>query len=146
VSSIRKILVPTDFSPGAAEALRFAVELARPIDAALTLLHAYQLPSYYFPDGSVYTTSASVAADIISSVTSELERARRDTDAQGVAARVSSVEGQPAAAILEAARGHDLVVMGTHGRTGLRHLLLGSVAEKVVRSASCPVLTVRTPG
>jgi nucleotide-binding universal stress UspA family protein len=143
VMTLRKILVPTDFSEGGQRALEYAVTLARPLEASLTLFHAYQFPSYGFPDGSIYITPPEVGARIVSEVADALARDKAFAEARGVAATVRSIEAHPVEGILEAARDHDLIVMGTHGRTGIKHLLLGSVAEKVVRHASCPVLTVR---
>lgn len=144
---IRKILVPVDFSANAKEALAWAADLARRYDAAVTLAHVYQPISMTLPDGFVLS-SAPALVDLLNQLDRALADARRDlTDvAPGIKVDTQLLQGVPFAEIVRFARegGYDLVVMGTHGRTGLKHALLGSVAEKVVRKAPCPVLTIRT--
>jgi nucleotide-binding universal stress UspA family protein len=142
---IRTILVPIDFSPHAQEAMAWAVDLARRYDATLVLAHVVQpVPWLAAPDGMAFTP-----ADIVASTRRELldalEQTRRSVVAAGVRAEAELLDGSPAHEIAVLARRIDasLIVMGTHGRTGLQHALLGSVAEKVVRHSSCPVLTVR---
>jgi nucleotide-binding universal stress UspA family protein len=140
---LRKILVPTDFSDGAAEALRVAVDLARRLDGEITLLHVYQMPVY--PELAV---SAEAVRDFLTTVQDALARAKDAVNhMDGPSIGIAQVEGQPAAGIVAFAQEgkFDLVVIGTHGRTGLSRLLIGSVAERVVRTAGCPVLSVRTP-
>lgn len=141
--NIKKILAPTDFSESAREAIAFAVELAGKFGASLTLLHAYQTPAYLLPEGSILAGS-DLIVDIMNRAGEALEAARHDLEGQ-VPVDTLLVEGLPFVQIVSAAQegGYDLIVMGTHGRTGLRHVLLGSVAERVVRRAHCPVLTVR---
>ena len=138
-------LVPHDFSDDAEAALEAAVELARRLGARLHLLHVYQQP---------VDVLSPYGVAIQPNVGPEL-RAAAQGRLQQLAARISGVrvelhvaEGPPALAIAEQAQslGADLVVMGTHGRTGLRHLLLGSVAERTMRTAPCPVLTVKAAG
>jgi universal stress protein A len=140
---IRKILVPTDFSPGAAVAIDEARMLAKAFGATVTLLHVYSLPTYVFPDGSTFIAGAEVTARIERDVEEALSRTAQTIGDVPVETR--SQIGSAWDEIVRAARAYDLVVMGTHGRSGLRHLFLGSVAEKVVRHAPCPVLTVRLP-
>jgi nucleotide-binding universal stress UspA family protein len=140
---IRKILVPTDFSPGAAAAIDEARMLAKAFEATLTLFHVYSLPTYVFPDGSTFVAGAEVTARIQHDVEEALSRAAQTI--HDVPVETRSQIGSAWDEIVRTAREYDLVVMGTHGRTGLRHLFLGSVAEKVVRHAHCPVLTVRLP-
>jgi len=141
-----RILVPTDFSPMSEQAAISAATLARSAGGRLTLLHVYNPPSAMMPDGSTFppTPEQLVAATL--RVDHELAEARR-----GLVARVGDINvetisliGDAAHEILEAAASgeYDLIVMGTHGRSGLRRLLLGSVAEKVLRRAQIPVLTV----
>jgi nucleotide-binding universal stress UspA family protein len=142
---IRKILVPTDFSTPSEVALRYAVGLARELGATLTILHVYQLPNYILPDGTVLLARAETTTQIAERTDAALDRCRRfvgDT----VPAATQTAEGAPAEQIVRAAEAgaYDLVVMGTHGRTGLSHLLLGSVAERVVRTATRPILTIRS--
>ncbi len=141
---IRTIVVPVDFSPSADEARAWAVDLARRYDAELIVTHTGPPVAWpASPDGIMTVT------DIVESTRRELaislEGLRASIEAAGVRARSRMLDGIPATEISRLAReaGADLVVMGTHGRTGLKHALLGSVAEKVVRTAPCPVLTVR---
>jgi len=142
---VTKILVPVDFSAHAMKALNYAAELARKFDASLVLMHAYAIPAYTLPEGYIMASPATVA-EVMNKIEEAMGGARKQAEQLGVK-NVESVvvEGIPFAEIVRTARekGCDLIVMGTHGRTGLRHALLGSVAEKVVRKASCAVLTVR---
>jgi nucleotide-binding universal stress UspA family protein len=145
--TVTRILVPTDFSESADAALAYAKTLAGCLGASLHLLHVYTDP--YGP--SVYVPEVYVP------VPAEMrERALEDVRAQ-LAQRLDAEEttyfrgthavvtGLTAKEIVKYAADHDiaLIVMGTHGRRGVAHLLLGSVAEHVVRTAPCPVLTVR---
>jgi universal stress protein A len=142
---IRKILVPTDFSAHSREAQAWAVELARHYDASLTLAHVYQPISYALPEGYVLP-SANLLADLEVNLGKALDDAKRQLETNpGLRVDTVLVQGVPFAEIVRLARegSFDLIVLSTHGRTGLRHALLGSVAEKVVRKAPCPVLTVR---
>ncbi|HVS03648.1 MAG TPA: universal stress protein [Thermoanaerobaculia bacterium] len=145
---VRTILVPTDFSADAERAAQVARSVLAPVEAGarLVLLHAYHLPVEYTAYGTIPTglsfqqDVAAVAEERLAEIAGAL---RRD----GLEVTVMSREGYPPEAIVQAARevGADLVAMGSHGRTGLRHLLLGSTAERVVQHAPCPVLTVRHP-
>jgi nucleotide-binding universal stress UspA family protein len=128
MSNFKTILHPTDFSPSASEALQIASSLARQHGAKLILLHVAQRPIIDWP-----------------ALQAQLNALAAGTKIDSVEARV--VEGDPAGAIVDLAReaGADVIVIGSHGRTGLGRLLMGSVAEHVVRKASCPVLTVKTP-
>jgi nucleotide-binding universal stress UspA family protein len=146
-SIFRRILVPHDFSPQATVALKTAAGLAREHTGTLTVLHA--IVPFYMPADVPF----GLAADTIPSPASFIPEQRKTlervvskalgTDAPRVAYRVEV--GDAAQCILEAARGADSIVMSTHGRSGLTHLLIGSVAEKVVRHAKVPVLTIRVP-
>ncbi len=141
----RKILAPTDFSKNAGEALEIAVDLAKRYEATLHLLHVDQLPAFAFPEGAVVAGPDTMLA-ITEAGAQGLAAAKADAERLGATrVTVQSVMGTPFADIVRVAREEkaDLIVMGTHGRTGLAHALLGSVAEKVVRKAPCPVLTVR---
>jgi universal stress protein A len=139
-----KILCPVDFSPPSHEALVAAADLAQRFDSALTLVHVYQVPMLAVPEMSL---DPGVLVQILRSIDETL--AKLTQEAIGLGARrveSSKIEGIPWDTIVKLARDgqSDLVVMGTHGRTGLRHALLGSVAERVVRHAPCPVLVVRS--
>jgi nucleotide-binding universal stress UspA family protein len=139
-----KILVPTDFSPSSEPALLFAVELARAVGASLTLLHVYNATPYEIPEGMPVSGILNIDG-VIAEFRKQLEAAKSRAEQAG-AARVDTtlLQGVAYAEITRLAeqRGYGLIVMGTHGRTGFAHMLLGSVAEKVVRKASCPVVTV----
>jgi nucleotide-binding universal stress UspA family protein len=143
----QRILCPLDFSKHSNRALDMACELARDNKAKLTLMHAYVIPSYPLPEGYVLASSETVAE-----ILSKTQQAMNEARARCVAAGVPQVEivlseGAAFAEIVRVAREQaaDLIVIGTHGRTGLKHALLGSVTEKVVRKAPCAVLTVRDP-
>ena len=142
---IRHILVPTDFSDGSTRAFETAVDMARDSGAQLTLFHVHHVPASVFPD-VILPLSPDLVRDIERSVELVLERWREQALAAGVAADTRTAIGGTADEICAAADalGADLIVIGTHGRGGLSHVLLGSVAEKVVRKAPCPVLTVRS--
>jgi nucleotide-binding universal stress UspA family protein len=142
---IQKILVPTDFSPDAGAAARLAAEVAQRFDASLTLFHVYQLGVYVTAEGGVLQTSAAHLAKQAQLVDDQLESARQSLDDVNVPIATASAAGDPAHQIVVAAEDYDLVVMGSRGHTGLLHLLLGSVTEKVVRHCRRPVLTVRSP-
>ena len=147
--SIRNILVPTDFSPGSDAALPYAYSLAEPFGARVVLFHAYVVPAYALPDGGVLAAWPETAAKIVEAVEDRLTAAKSNHPPPiGVSLEHASAEGPAADAIMKLAEEDefDLIVMGTHGRTGIRRALLGSVAEQVVRRAPCPVVTVREHG
>jgi nucleotide-binding universal stress UspA family protein len=142
MSAIHKILVPTDFSPHSDYAYRLASSLARDHGAHLVLLHV-RPPVVVF--GEMYPLSLPDPAEERQRL---LEQLRELYPADPVV-RVEPLvkDGDPVEEILDTARevGCDLIVLGTHGRTGLGRLVFGSVAEKVLRRACCPVLAVKTP-
>ncbi len=143
---IVNILCPVDFSEPSREALHYAVDLAVQFGARLTLLNVYQIPGYALPEGVVIATP-DVLTELVDSIEKQLDRWAEMARTQGAHdVRVRSELGTPHTEIDRVAKeaGHDLIVIGTHGRTGLKHVLLGSVAERVVRTAPCPVLTVRS--
>jgi nucleotide-binding universal stress UspA family protein len=141
----RKILCPIDFSAGAQNAFRVAARLASEANVELLLVHAWFLPA--FSAGG----ELPLPADAVQGMVDDAERGLTDllADAKKLGVtQVSSqlVSGPPWERIIELAEPDDLIVMGTHGRTGLTRLLLGSVAEKVVRHAPCSVLVTRPDG
>jgi nucleotide-binding universal stress UspA family protein len=141
----QKILVPTDFSKHSAEAVRAAVDLSRRYEASITLAYVFEPVTYALPEGHVMQAPPQIA-EMHSVFEQRLRQAAADAAAAGAVTIDSKLLTGPVAAEITdyAERGaYDLIVMGTHGRTGLRHLVLGSVAEKVVRTAPCAVLTVR---
>jgi nucleotide-binding universal stress UspA family protein len=147
MTGITRVLVPTDFSAASKEAFAYARALAERFDASLHLVHAFEDPF----------ATAAFAAEMYAPLPANL----RDTMLRDIEQRLALqfpaddrarfkgtteiVTGPTAKAIVEYSHslGSDLIVMGTHGRGGMAHLLLGSVAERVVRTAACPVLTVR---
>jgi nucleotide-binding universal stress UspA family protein len=145
----KRICCPIDFSDASRAAMEVAADLARRFGADLVLLHAYPIPGYTFPDGSV-VASPKMMQDLADQAQKHLEEWRVEAEKLVGAPRVTAEKaiGEPAAEILEAAKETraDLLVLGTHGRTGLEHALMGSIAERVVRRAHCPVLTVRPSG
>jgi len=140
----KNILVPTDLSEGAEEALDYACELAAQLGAKIHLLNVIGIPAMGVPELGVALTSTMIDTMLADNQRSldVLANARRDRCAIG---EVVLKTGDARDTINQTARdlGCDLIVMGTHGRRGLSRALLGSVAETVVRSAPCPVLTVR---
>jgi nucleotide-binding universal stress UspA family protein len=143
----KRICCPVDFSDASRAAMEVAADLARRAGASLTLLHAYPIPGYTFPDGSV-VASARMMQELADQAAKHLAEWRREAEALGAApVEAVTAAGEPASEILGHAARHgiDLLVLGTHGRSGLEHALLGSVTERVVRKARCHVLTVH-PG
>jgi len=143
----KNILVPVDFSAPSNAALRLASGLAARFQSSVTLLHVHELLPYGLPsDYEMYAPG--LRQRVAAQIEEELVAARRRAEAAGaVNIETQAIEGYPAADIAKVAArgGFDLIVMGTHGRRGIQHALLGSVAERVVRTAPCPVLTVRAP-
>ena len=141
----QKILVPVDFSACSAEAVRVAAELSARFEAALTIVHVYDPLVYALPDGFTFMPQPAVD-QLLQAFHDQLAQTKLQALEAG-ATRVETqvLQGFVAGAIVErAARGSfDLIVLGTHGRTGMQHLLIGSTAERVVRLAACPVLTVK---
>ena len=146
----QRILCPVDFSDCSREAMRAAVELSRAIGATVALLHVVEPPRALFPPPAGLMPTAGDGES--------LADARRELVAwQGHATGPGAGAGSRGAIVrggvpwheivseVERGDGFDLVVMGTHGRTGLTHVLMGSVAERVVRHARCSVLVVRPP-
>jgi nucleotide-binding universal stress UspA family protein len=142
----KRICCPIDFSDASHAAMEVAAHLARKNGASLVLLHAYPIPGYTFPDGSV-VASPRMMQELADQAEKHLKKWRAEAEKLVGAAQVRTEKaiGEPAAEILSFAKssGQELLVLGTHGRTGLEHALMGSVAERVVRKAHCPVLTVR---
>src|SRR5215472_5536807 len=142
-TTIRHILVAHDFGEAAQAALAFAMDLAKELKARITIVHAYEIPVYGFPEGLALTaeTIRRIEEATSQAMKGVIEHAQRPgMDIEGVLRQGPAWSEIVAAAVDTKA---DLVVIGTHGRRGLAHALLGSVAEKVVRAAPCPVLTVR---
>jgi nucleotide-binding universal stress UspA family protein len=145
VIQVQRILVPLDFSRHADFVLEWATHLAKEHSSRLLLLHAYHLPvefqqleGAYLPQD--FWASVKVEAE------QNLQRYAEPLRAQGLTVDLLVREGYPATVIEQEAidQRADLIVIGTRGLSGLKHLLLGSIAERVVQKAPCPVLTVKT--
>ena len=140
--AFRHILAPVDFEPCSKRALEVAIELALRFESRLTLIHAWDVPAYLY-------ASPYVAPDIWEcfgeAAKDQLEAALAATRARVPQAESVLARGPAGPEVIAAAERlkADLVVVGTHGRRGLSHLFLGSVAEKIVRGSSVPVLTVQ---
>ncbi len=144
--TLHRLLVPVDFTETSERALGYAIELARRFEAKITIMHAYQVPVYGFPDAA-YITSAELAAQISNVAQQRLDAMidAHKTDGvelvailrDGVAwEEINTVAGEIKA---------DLIVIGTHGRRGLARALLGSVAENVIRTSTLPVMVIHGP-
>jgi len=145
--SIRRILCPVDFSRFSHHALEHAVAIAREFGAEIEALHVSAVApvTALVPIGApLVPEPARLTQQERRAITTQLHEFTDDVDAAGVILRSTLKEQDPVAAIVETAESWpaDLIVMGTHGRSGFERLLLGSVAEKVLRKAPCPVLTV----
>ncbi len=149
--AFKKILCAVDFSDHAREAMRRAADLATSTGGSLTLLHAAYVPITSYGDGGPMLPSSGpeLTAQLGKEAEKHLAEWKKRAEEMGVRTVTTKVvAGLPWHTIveaLEADRDYDLVVIGTHGRSGLGRLLLGSVAENVVRHAPCPVLVVRQP-
>ena len=143
----RHILLPTDFSASSDVALDYARGVATRFGATLHLLHVIEAPIITGPLGAdmLITNSGTTQRDLFHDAKARIMARVASGERAGIPTMTEIVTGPSAGAILDYARkrGIDLIVMGTHGRSGMAHLLMGSVAEKVVRRAPCPVLTVR---
>ena len=144
--SLKKILCPIDHSDCSKEALKYAVSFAMRDEAKLYLLHIIDIRSFneslnamptQIPDNETLEQLRIKLLDCIP------EEIRDDMDVEATV-----IQGIPFAEIISTAKKKeiDMIVIGSHGRTGLKHMMMGSVSEKVVRKAPCPVLTVRQPG
>lgn len=143
METLRKILVPTDLHPSSRGAVEVAISMARKYGATLVLLHVYAVPIYAFPDGALLST-ASLASELSNAAQLGLNRAALEFGGQGVNVVAVLREGSAEDEILAVAdeEGVDLIVVGTHGRHGLKRALLGSVAESVLRDSKVPVMVV----
>ena len=146
MSRFRKILVPIDFSDHSSAALDLAIDVARTYGATLHLLHCYPIdPGAISPYGIVIPEGFD--RDVREAAGNQLARWADKAAAANVAVEQHLSSMFPAEVIARTAEeiGADLIVMGTRGLSGLKHVLLGSIAERVLRLAPCPVLTVKAP-
>jgi nucleotide-binding universal stress UspA family protein len=145
---IKTILYATDFSHGARAAMDHVVSLSKDYNAKLILLHVIQditIAEWYIPSE---LSVAEMVADIEKNAWQEMEKWLAEFSLKIKDVEKIVVRGVPFVEIIKTARekNADLIIIGTHGRTGIDHMLFGSTAEKVVRKAPCPVLTVRIAG
>jgi universal stress protein A len=142
---IRRILAPTDFSELSKQGLKSALELAQSFGAKLLLMHVVEPPSYPVEGIVPFQLGATLLDDLERQAGHELAQMLTEMQQSKVDVARRVVVGTPYRKIVEVAEDEktDLIVMTTHGRTGLSHLVMGSVAEKLVRTSPCPVLTIR---
>ena len=141
----RHMLAPTDFSEYSKQAVASALELAKKFGAKLSILHVVELPPYPVEGYVPPSLTATFMEDLEREASQELAQVVPEAESAGVeVARLVTV-GSPYHKIIDLAEAEqvDLIVMATAGRTGFSHLIMGSIAERVVRTASCPVLTIR---
>ncbi len=144
--NVKTILVPTDFSADAEKALSTATELAKRFGARIVVLHAYHVDiAVVSPMAGGYALPQGFYEDLRSRATAQVEKLAKEAAAEGIEATGIAIQESDAVAIAAQSESlpADLIVMGTRGLTGLKHVVLGSVAERVVRTAPCPVLTVK---
>ncbi len=148
LSGYRRILWPTDFSELAKDALPHAMAVAADSGAEIVLLHVFTPPPPYSMPEIAGDLWAELMQKQRAAAEEELHRLAEQVKGPKLRTRTVLAEGVPFDQILQAAERLqcDLIVMATHGHTGLAHAIIGSVAENVVRRAPCPVLTVRPPG
>ena len=139
----KKILVPTDFSDTAEHGTRYAFQLARALGARVSLLYVYIIPV----PPEARALAGAFADETEQDAQKRLEEVAAKFHGSEALDAALLATGEPSTAIINTAReiGADLIVIGTHGRRGVRRMLLGSVAETVLRSAPCPVLAIRLP-
>jgi nucleotide-binding universal stress UspA family protein len=142
-TELKDLLVPIDFGASSAHALELAVDLAHRLGSRIVLVHVCDIPSYVY--GGMTFATADLLGPIEEAAREHLQKTLRQVQAEVPGTSAVLRNGNPALEILAVIsdKHPDLVVMGTHGRTGVSHALLGSVAEKVVRLSKVPVLTVR---
>jgi nucleotide-binding universal stress UspA family protein len=147
MSAITRVLFPTDFSAHAEHAWSYGLLLAAQFSAEIHVLHVLTPPPRLTEAYAAQIDPEALLASARTEATAVLERHVREAKTRGLVCHPAIRAGVDFREIIDYARASnvDLIVMATHGRTGLAHVLLGSVAEKVVRKAPCPVLTVKHP-
>ena len=143
---INKVMVPTDFSQESLKALRYATEFASSLLAAeILVVHVMEPPVYPAMNFAGAANVPSFYDELRQACAERLDKLVKDEIPEGIEARAIMRDGRPFAELVETAGEEevDLIIVATHGHTGHKHLMLGSTAEKIVRTAPCPVLTVR---
>ena len=146
-STINKVLVPIDFSDYSKSALRYAVNFAKSFNAEIILIYVVE-PVIYPPDFSMgQIAMPSINTEWDDRAKDELQKLAKSEIIGAVKVKTIIKTGKPFVEIIETAKEEnvDLIIIATHGRSGVEHILFGSTAEKVVRKAPCPVLTLREP-
>lgn len=140
---IKSIVCPIDFSPGSERAMEHAMSVAEKYGATVHLLHVYPLDVFVGPDGGL-TLTPEIVAKIAEQSTQGLEKLATPFREQGRSVAIHVCDGMAAEETVRFAQKQkaDLIVVGTHGRTGLSRMFMGSVAERIVRTSHVPVLTV----
>ena len=142
---LKKILVPTDFSPCSQKALQYALPFAEEFGAQILLVHVVE--PVFVPENLMMAAPElpELGASLVTEARDRLSRVSQQTVPAAIRVETVVRVGQPYREIIETARTEDadLIVIATHGYTGLKHVFLGSTAERVVRHSPCPVLTVR---
>ena len=144
MNPVKKILVPIDLSAHSLETVRFAADMARRYAASLTILHVHSNALNRFPEG--HAPAGPNQPTLLIAATRQLSAAKAEAMAAGTQdIEVLLIAGGPSAEIvhLAAEQGYDLIVMGTHQRTGCERIMFGSVTESVLRAAPCPLVSVR---
>jgi nucleotide-binding universal stress UspA family protein len=143
--ALRSILAPVDFGAGSDHSLDVALDLAKLTGASVHVLHVYQIPVYGFPDGA-FLAGPEIATRLSEAAQKGLDSVVARVGDRGVKVDGVLRQGNPPDEIVAAAQALacDAIVIGTHGRKGLAHALMGSVAERVVRTSPVPVLTIRS--
>jgi nucleotide-binding universal stress UspA family protein len=144
----RHILAPTDFSEYSKQAVACALELAIKFSAKLSILHVVELPPYPVEGYVPPSLTATFMEDLERESSRQLAQMVPEAESAGVDVVRLVAVGSPYRKIIDTAEAEqvDLIVMATAGRTGFSHLIMGSIAERVVRTAACPVLTIRPHG
>lgn len=144
--SIKNILCPVDYSVYSEMALTYAIEFAEKYYAKLYLMHVLDIRVYDINNPDLYDINI-VDEETLAKLRERLLRCVTEDTRGKIAVEALLIQGVPFTEIIKASKEYkiDLIVIGTHGRTGISHAIMGSVAEKVVRKAPCPVLTIRHP-
>ena len=148
MNQFKKVLVAVDFSENSEYAFNYALDLSKQFGGELTIVHVLNEPAnlvgFYIPNSVVFEQ---LNKEVEEGASSKMENFCSANMGDFKNYKTSIVSGHPYEEIIRKANETDasLIVMGTHGRTGIEHLIFGSTAERVVRSASCPVLTIRLP-
>ncbi|MCF6156132.1 MAG: universal stress protein [Candidatus Brocadia sp.] len=144
--NIKNILCPIDYSIYSEMALKYAIEFADKYQAKLYLMHVLDIRVYDINDPDLYNVTLADTETVNKLRERLLKCVNEDTKGR-ISVEAIIIQGVPFSEIIKASKEYkiDLIVLGTHGRTGLSHAIMGSVAEKVVRKAPCPVLTIRHP-